>query len=169
MADLAAAVDAGWAAADAERPEATIAYFRELRDAHPESARAIFEYAGSLDFAGREAEAAPVYEAAFAAGLDGDLLRQGLIQYGSTLRNIGRHDAAVATLREAVERFDGDDAARAFLALALVDADRPREAVATLLELALDGGESANLRQYARPLRAYARDLVEEREPAAER
>jgi tetratricopeptide (TPR) repeat protein len=169
MTDLATAIDAGWAAADAEHPEATIAYFRDLRDAHPEDARAMLEYAGSLDFAGREAEAAPAYEEAFAAGLDGDLLRQGLIQYGSTLRNIGRREAAVTALRDAVARFGGDDAARAFLALALVDADQPREAVATLLELALDRADSASLRQYARPLRAYARDLVDGQDAAVER
>lgn len=160
MADLAAAVEVGWAAADDERPEATIAYFRGLLDAHPDDARAILEYAGSLDFAGREAEAAPVYEQAFKAGLDGDLMRQGLLQYGSTLRNIGRREEAVTALRDAVERFD-DDAARAFLALALVDGGRPREAVATLLDLALDRAESASLREYARPLRAYARELTE--------
>jgi hypothetical protein len=49
----------------------------------------------SPDFAGREAEAAPVYEQAFSAGLDGDDLRRGLIQYGSTLRNLGRFDEAL--------------------------------------------------------------------------
>ena len=36
-----------------------------------------------------------MYEQAFSAGLDGDDLRRGLIQYGSTLRNLGRFDEAL--------------------------------------------------------------------------
>lgn len=161
MTDLDQAFDAGWAAADSDSPEPTIAYFRDLLDANPEHARAVFEYASALDFAGREAEAAPVYERAFAAGLDGDLLRQGLIQYGSTLRNLGRNKEAVAALEQAVERFD-DDAARAFLALALLEDERPRDAVAALLHLTLDRAESASLGQYSRALRYYAGALVAE-------
>jgi tetratricopeptide (TPR) repeat protein len=109
----------GWAVARREDPEPTIGYFRDLAWQHPGDASALFEYAGALDFAGREAEAAPVYEQAFSAGLDGDDLRRGLIQYGSTLRNLGRFDEAVQIMRRADEQFPGHDSITAFLALAL--------------------------------------------------
>ncbi len=118
MTGLADAISDGWAAADRDDPGPTVSYFRGLLDQHPAEPRALFGYASALDFAGREAEAAPVYEQAFAAGLDGDERREGLIQYGSTLRNIGRFDDAVSALRQADEQFPGHDSVAVFLALA---------------------------------------------------
>jgi Flp pilus assembly protein TadD len=157
--DLSDAIERGWAAARREDPEPTVGYFRDLAGQHPGDARALFEYAGALDFAGREAEAAPVYEQAFSAGLAGDDLRRGLIQYGSTLRNLGRFDEAVSVLRGADEQFPGHDSIVAFLALALTSAGRCEEAVGRLIVLAVDriGGE--DLRDYQWALRNYAAEL----------
>jgi tetratricopeptide (TPR) repeat protein len=105
-------IAAGWAAASAEDPEPTVRYFAGLLREHPDNASALLEYAGALDFAGRESEAAPVYQQALAAGLAGDELRQALTQYGSTLRNIGRHEEAVARLiRLALDRINAGDLA----------------------------------------------------------
>ncbi len=159
MSALSDAIEQGWAAARREDAGATVGYFRDLLRQHPGDARALFEYAGALDYAGREAEAAPVYEQAFSAGLDGDDLRRGLIQYGSTLRNLGRFDEAVSALRRADERFPGHDSVAAFLALALASAGQCHEAVARLIVLALDriGGE--DLEQYEWALRNYAAEL----------
>jgi tetratricopeptide (TPR) repeat protein len=156
---LSEAIEQGWAAARREDPEPTVGYFRDLLRQHPGDARALFEYAGALDYADREAEAAPVYEQAFSAGLDGEDLRRGLIQYGSTLRNLGRFDEAVSALRRADERFPGHDSIAAFLALALTSAGQCQEAVARLIVLALDriGGE--DLGHYEWALRNYAAEL----------
>ena len=159
MSALSDAIERGWAAAQRDDPEPTIGYFRDLARQHPGDAHALFEYAGALDFAGREAEAAPVYEQAFSAGLDGDGLRRGLIQYGSTLRNLGRFDEAVQIMRRADEQFPGHDSIAAFLALALTSAGQCQEAVARLIILALDriGGE--DLGNYEWALRNYAAEL----------
>jgi tetratricopeptide (TPR) repeat protein len=156
---LSDAIEHGWAAARREDPEPTVGYFRDLLRQHPGDAHALFEYAGALDYADREAEAAPVYEQAFSAGLDGDDLRRGLIQYGSTLRNLGRFAEAVSALRRADERFPGHDSIAAFLALALTSAGQCQEAVARLIVLALDriGGE--DLGHYEWALRNYAAEL----------
>lgn len=54
-----------------------VTYFRDLLAHHPRDRHALLAYASALDFAGREADAAPAYEQAFAAGLDGDDMRQG--------------------------------------------------------------------------------------------
>jgi tetratricopeptide (TPR) repeat protein len=145
MTALADAIREGWADAQRDHAEPTVRYFRDLLRQYPGDARALFEYAGALDFAGREADAAPVYEQAFSAGLDGDELRQGLIQYGSTLRNLGRFDEAVSALRRADELFPGHDSVAAFLALLLI--------------LALDriGGDDLNRYQFS--LRQYAAEL----------
>jgi tetratricopeptide (TPR) repeat protein len=156
---LSDAIDRGWAAASRDDPGPTVSYFSDLARKHPGDAAALFAYAGALDFADREAEAAPVYEQAFAAGLDGDDLRRGLIQYGSTLRNLGRFDEAVSALLRADEQFPGHDSVAAFLALALTSAGRSQEAVARLIILALDriGGE--DLGNYEWALRHYAAEL----------
>lgn len=165
MTSFAQAVARGWDQADPDAPDATIDWFRKLLDGHPEEPQAIYEYASALDFAGREDGASVEYERAFAAGLSGDTLRRALIQYGSTLRNLGRHTEAVAALRKADELFPGHASVTAFLALALVSAGDGGAAVARLLELALDRLDDKDLRSYQRPLRAYAAELTQDPTP----
>jgi tetratricopeptide (TPR) repeat protein len=160
MTDLTDAIQRGWAAADAEAPGPVVNYFRDLLAHHPRDRHALLAYASALDFADRETDAAPAYEQAFAAGLDGDDLRQGLIQYGSTLRNLGRFDDAVTALRRADDQFPGHASVKAFLALALTSAGRCHEAVQILITLALDRIDSDELQQYQRALRSYAADLT---------
>jgi tetratricopeptide (TPR) repeat protein len=160
MTDLTDAIERGWATADADAPEPAVSYFRDLLAQHPCDRHALLAYASALDFAGREAEAVPAYEQAFAAGLDGDDLRQGLIQYGSTLRNLGRFDDAVTALRQADDQFPGHASVNVFLALALSSGGRRHQAVQILITLALDRINSDELQQYQRPLRSYAADLT---------
>ncbi|MBO0810188.1 MAG: tetratricopeptide repeat protein [Actinobacteria bacterium] len=160
MTDLTDAIQRGWATADAEAPEPAVAYFHSLLTRHPEDRHALYAYASALDFAGREAEAAPAYEQAFAAGLDGDDLRQGLVQYGSTLRNLARFEDAVTALRKADDQFPGQASVKVFLALALTSAGRCHEAVQILITLALDHIGRDELQQYRRALRSYAADLT---------
>jgi tetratricopeptide (TPR) repeat protein len=160
MTEISEAIQRGWAAADGEGPAPTVAYFRELLARFPEDPRALLAYAGALDFAGLEAEAVPVYEQALAAGLDGDDLRQAMVQYGSTLRNLGRDDDALALLIQADGQFPGYASVQAFLALALSSAGRDREAVQLLLNLVLDRIDADELQRYQRALRGYAADLT---------
>lgn len=91
--------------------------------------------------------------------MEGDRLRRGLLQYGSTLRNLDRPDQAVAVLERADALFPGSDAVRSFLALALLSAGRADEAVADLLDLALDGIHSEDFERYQWALRHYAAAL----------
>lgn len=154
------AIANGWAEARRDDPEPTVVYFRDLLAGHPNTREALFAYACALDYAGHEAEAAQVYEQAFAAGLEGDDLRCGLLQYGSTLRNLERFDEAVAALERADEMFPGHDSVKVFLALALTSAGRSREAVAALITLALDRVDSDDLQRYQWALRNYAADLA---------
>jgi hypothetical protein len=160
MTDLTDAVQRGWAAADPDAPEPTVSYFRDLLGRHPEDQHALLAYASALDFAGREAEAAPLYEQAITAGLDGDELRQGLVQYGSTLRNLERFSDAVKVLQQAVDLFPGQASVKVFLALALTSAGRCHEAVQILVTLALDHIDRDELQHYQRALRSYAAALT---------
>ena len=124
------------------------------------AARDLLARASELDTAGRDAEAAPVYEQAFAAGLAGDDLRRGLVQYGSTLRNLGRCDEALSVLRRASAEFPGSASVQVFLALALTSAGQNEEAVRTLITLALDQIGGDDLQYYQRALRGYAATLA---------
>jgi hypothetical protein len=67
--ELADAIEAGWAKADQEKLGPTVDYFHELLQRFPKIGTP-YEYGGSLDLVGREAEAVIFYEPAFAARLD---------------------------------------------------------------------------------------------------
>lgn len=153
-ADWESRVAAAWASMDridiVQRMQALAA---ELDPADPVGP---FELAGAYDATGREAEAIPLYERALAAGLCGERRRRAVIQLASSLRNVGRLPHSVALLR-AETAVDGPlhDEVRAFLALALLDTGRDREAVATLLTALVP-----HLSRYGRSLREYAAELV---------
>lgn len=161
MENLDRLVEQGWCLANRDSPEPTAQYFAELLVQFPDDVRALFAHACALDFAGRPSDALAAYESAFAAGLEGDLLRRGLLQYGSTLRNVGRHEAAVRALQRADRQFPGHDSVKVFLALALTSAGRADEAVAELITVVLDRVDSVDLRHYEWALRRYAGALVQ--------
>lgn len=140
---------------DVEAP-VFVARMRSLTAERPDDAVAAFQLAGALDSTGDEREAAEHYRRAFDAGLPGALLRPATVQYASTLRNLGRADDAVLLLSTERDRVSDelDDAVRAFLALALVDAGRPTEAAGVAL-----GALAPHLPRYTRSLAAYAAEL----------
>ena len=117
---------------------------------------AAYERASAFDATDRPEEAVALYREALALGLGEDRRRQCVVQLASSLRNLGQAGEAVALLRE--ERDAGsdadDDAVAGFLALALADAGREREALSVVL-LALTG----HMDRYRRSLTAYAREL----------
>ena len=118
----------------------------------------LFEHAAALDSTGHSDLAVPLYEQALDTGLPGARRRQAVIQLASSLRNISRASESVALLTAELdaEPDDLDDAVRAFLALALVDTGREREAVALALTAL-----SRHLTRYQRSLRNYTRALVD--------
>ena len=100
----------------------------------------------------------PLYQAALAAGLTGLRRRRAVIQLASSLRNLGKPERAAelltTELNEPSDELDG--AVRAFLALALVDLGRERQAVAISLDAL-----SRYLPRYNRSLARYAQDLAD--------
>lgn len=148
-------VSALWASIDEhgerEFVEAMDQLVLELPD---DSGVGAFERASALDSTGHSDLAVPLYRRALALGLDGDRRRRAVVQMASSLRNLGEPSESVSLLT--VERSAGsdelDDAVDAFLALALVDMGREREAVAIALT-ALAG----HLSRYQRSVVNYAR------------
>jgi tetratricopeptide (TPR) repeat protein len=128
----------------------------------PSAGAGLFERAGAYDSTGHSDLAVPLYRQALQLGLDPSRRRQATIQLASSLRNLGQASESVAllTAEQNAGSDDLDDAVAGFLALALADAGREREALSVALT-ALAG----HLTRYHRSLSNYAR-LLPEDEPA---
>lgn len=120
---------------------------------------AAFERASSLDSTGHSNLAVPLYRQALERGLDGERRRRAVIQMASSLRNLGQASESVALLRAEQKRQSDnlDDAVSAFLALALVDTGREREAVSLALTAL-----SRHMTRYQRSLANYAQALSDD-------
>jgi predicted Zn-dependent protease len=129
---------------------------------HPEDVRAQLEAAYGHDHAGAERVALLHYEMALQLGVPADDRRSFVIGYGSTLRNVGRADDAVAILAEAIADDPDYPAYAAFLALALADAGHLRAALAAMLGCALDAARPGVFDGYERALGAYHRALLDD-------
>jgi tetratricopeptide repeat protein len=146
-----------WASLDDLAEEEFLARMDALVSELPDgSAVALFERACAQDSTGHSDRAVPLYREALAAGLGGIRRRRATVQMASSLRNLGAADASVALLRAERERGSDelDDAVTAFLALALADSGREREAASLALEAL-----APHLPRYQRSLGNYARDL----------
>jgi hypothetical protein len=146
-----------WASADAlgeeelhVRMDALVA---ELPDGDPVAS---YERGSAFDSTGHSDRAVPLYREALERGLAPDRRRQAVIQLASSLRNLGEPEESVALLSAERERGSDefDDAVDAFLALALADAGREREAASVAL-LAV----ARHMTRYQRSLVNYAREL----------
>lgn len=134
-----------------------VAAMRELAMVCPATdGRAAFELAGMYDSMGFEPEAGAEYERALQLGLDEARHAQLAVQYGSTLRNLGRLEEAIAVLRAAPTHESTGSAPRIVLALALHSAGLKDEALRVAIEAQVDA-----LPQYQRSMRNYAAALTE--------
>lgn len=124
---------------------------------------AYFERASANDSTGQGEDAVPLYRKALDAGLTGERRRRAVIQMSSTMRALGEAEASVELL--SAERDNGsdhlDDALAGFLALALIDVGREREAASLALQAL-----AKHLPRYNRSLANYAKIAVGE-EPNA--
>lgn len=133
----------------------------DLLTEHPNDPLVLYEVGGSYDILGEEKDAIPYYQRAINAGLDGDDLQECLVCLGSSHRNIGNFDEAVATLEKVVAQFPDDNSGKVFLALAYYSDGREDEAVRLLLELLLATTNDDNILKYADPLDYYKDNLDE--------
>lgn len=152
-----ASVAALWNRVDSLSRDEGIVAMRTLAENCPAAdGRGAFELAGMYDSMGFEAEAGAEHERALELGLDEARHAQLAVQYGSTLRNLGRLDEAIAVLRAAPTHASTGTAPRVVLALALHSAGRTDEALRVAIEAQIDA-----LPQYQRSMRAYAAALTD--------
>jgi tetratricopeptide (TPR) repeat protein len=150
-------VNAVWSTAAQRSEDDVLVMILALADERPErDPDALFERASAYDYVGREAEAEPCYRQALEAGLAGARRPRALIQLASTLRNLGRAAEGVDLLNAEPGGSDLSDVRAAFMALMLLDAGRPDEAVGRAL-LAL----ARHLTEYRRAVTFYADELLE--------
>ena len=146
---------------DREHMQPTVDAFLALLAEHPGQPEVLYEVGGSYDTAGEEERALGYYEAALDAGLSGDPLRRCLLQYGSTLRILGRYDESVAALDRALAEFPDFASVRAFHALGLHAAGRSDAAVGELLALVADEVRLPDVLRYEAALRGNAAYLMQ--------
>ena len=153
-------VDALWERFDSYEPDAFVGEMTRLTSERPaDDAVAAHELGGSYDSTGHSDLAVPHYRRALELGLAPDRHRQAVIQLASSLRNLGRASESVRLLEEERDaRTDQlDDAVRAFLAFALIDVGREREAAAIAL-----AALAPHLPRYQRSVTNYAKALLPE-------
>jgi tetratricopeptide (TPR) repeat protein len=117
----------------------------------------LFERGSAFDSTGHPDKAVALYKAALEAGLEGERRRRAIIQRASSLRNLGQAREAVDLLTAELDagHDELDGAVRAFLALALADVGREREAVAVALTALAE-----YLPRYNRSMARYAQQLT---------
>lgn len=149
-----------WASIDEYDEEAFRDKIEELVAELPaDSAVAAFERACAFDSTGHPDRAVSFYRRALELGLEGERRRRAVIQLASSLRNLDRVSESIALLTAEREQPSDrlDDAVSGFLALALADGGREREAVSIAL-----GALAPHLPRYRRSLGNYARELLDE-------
>ncbi|WP_041289769.1 tetratricopeptide repeat protein [Kribbella flavida] len=153
--ELAATIEAGFARRDRANMKPTIDFFEDLLRQHPGNPYVLYEVGGSYDTDGQEEKALEYYERAL-PGLTGDTKRRCLLQYGSTLRNLGRLDESLELFAKACQEFPESDALRVFKALTLNAAGRHDKALATLLLVIADRIDTPEIKRYEASIRGNA-------------
>jgi tetratricopeptide (TPR) repeat protein len=151
--------DALWAAIDEYDEDVFRDKVEELvTDLPTDSPIAAFERACAFDSTGHPDRAVPLYRRAIELGLDGLRRRRAVIQLASSLRSLGQVSESLELLTAEREQpsNDLDDAVSAFLAFALADSGREREAASVAL-FAL----APHLPRYQLSVGRYARALVD--------
>jgi tetratricopeptide (TPR) repeat protein len=137
----------------------TIAALLSIYAQHPTNARVLYEVGGAYDTAGDEETAVGFYERALEIGLDGDLARRCAVQYGSTLRNLGRYAESLAVFAQARERHPESPSLATLEALTRHAAGETDAAFAGLLDVVADHVDSPDIERYKPALRGNAEYL----------
>ena len=157
-------IEAAWAAQRELSETEFLALIEQLAAERPPGDPAgLFERASSLDATDHPDMAIPLYEQALEAGLPAGRHRQAVIQLASSLRVTGQAEESAARLAAELDAGSDelDDAVVAFLALALADTGREREAVSAAL-----AALAPHLPRYQVSVSNYARLLVEPEKPS---
>jgi tetratricopeptide (TPR) repeat protein len=133
---------------------------REL-DLRPTDAQVYYQIAWTCDALGKEADAAPAYEQAIAAGLEGEDLKGAYLGLGSTYRCLGDYQKSRGVFERARKKFPEDRALAAFQALTLFNLGKHEESVGNLVKLLAETSSDPAIQRYQRALLFYSDRLTE--------
>lgn len=133
----------------------------DLAAAYPNNAEITFQTAVVHDNLGLEREAVPFYRQALALGLSGPDLERAYLGLGSTYRILGEYQQAEETLRRGVSEFPHNRALQVFLAMALYNTQRHKEAMEIVLTNLMETTSDEVLQYFKRPIVYYASHLDE--------
>ena len=153
-------LDRIFAARNRDNMGPTIAALLHVYERHPLDPRVLYEVGGAYDTAGEETTALGFYERAMTEGLEGDVRRRCYLQYGSTLRNLGRLDESLTVFAQARGEFPDSVALGAFESLSLHAAGQVNTALGSLLALLADHVHSEEIERYKPALRGNAEYLT---------
>lgn len=133
----------------------------DLAAAYPDNAEITFQAAVAHDNLGLERESVPFYRQALALGLSGPDLERAYLGLGSTYRILGEYQHAEETLRRGVSEFPHNRALQVFLAMALYNTQRYKEAMELVLTNLMETTSDEVLQYFKRPIVYYASHLDE--------
>ncbi|MEO7060107.1 MAG: tetratricopeptide repeat protein, partial [Lapillicoccus sp.] len=151
-----AEIAAIWALDDAQE---RVPLAQALSGSHPGDPRLVFEWASTLDAAGDEAAAAPLYRQALAGGLRQPHRHRAQLQAASSYRVLGELEGSLEMLDEVAPSHAAEPSVVAFRALTLAESGRTLEAVADLVDVLVDTASDDDTAAYRRALHAYAAQL----------
>jgi tetratricopeptide (TPR) repeat protein len=131
----------------------------ELAAHDPNDVELQYEAACVHDHLGEEAAAVSFYRAAIAAGLAREQLRGAYLGLGSSCRALGRYEEALATFEGGMRQFADAPELTVFRAMALYNAGRCKEAVASLLNVLAHTCDEQAIQRYRRAICLYSDDL----------
>jgi tetratricopeptide (TPR) repeat protein len=147
-------------ARDRANMQPTIDAFLEVLTDHPADPEVLYEVGGAYDTDGQEDLAAAYYERALARGLEGETLRRCYLQYGSTLRNLGRIDESLAVFSRARCEFPASLSLGVFELLTLHAQGKRDAALAAALILIADNVQTEEIKRYEASIRGNAEYLA---------
>jgi tetratricopeptide (TPR) repeat protein len=132
---------------------------RELAEQNPSDAEVQYEAACVHDFLGHEGEALPYYVAALQGELPSGKRRGAYLGLGSTLRTLGRYQAASAVLHEGIEAFPEAGELRVFMAMVDYNLGHTKRAIEALLILLADTSDDKGIRSSRQAIAFYSQDI----------
>lgn len=120
-----------------------------------------FKKASALDAAGKAPQAEVEYRRIYTLGahhLPTTKRPDFFLQYGSTLKNVGKHTESIRILKMGIRKFPRFRALKLFLALTYLSANKSKPAVQILLKDSMEHPDTS-IRKFSRAISYYSKRL----------
>jgi tetratricopeptide (TPR) repeat protein len=133
----------------------------DLLTSYPDDAEINFQTAVAYDNSGLGRQAIPYYVHALEQGIAGADLERCLLGLGSTYRYLGYYQEAEETLRRGVQEFPENRGLQIFLAIALYNTEKYKEAMEIVITNLLETTSDEKIQYFKRPIEYYSQHLDE--------